>query len=303
MFPFFTGADIRNALRWNELIAAMENTLVEFSTGRFLQPVRSVITIEQDRRYFGLMPAVSPEFMGLKAVTFYPGNANTGIPTHMAIVLLFRTRTGEPLAAMDGTVITEMRTAAVSAAVTNRLASPESHILAILGSGVQAKAHLEALKHVRKIDEVRVWSPNPEHTARFARENGAIATGAESAVRGADVVVTATAATQPILKGEWLKPGAHVNAVGANRPSWRELDDRAMTNAIVVDSCEAALKESGDIILSGAQIYCEVGEIFAGLKRTPESQTTIFKSQGIAAEDIAAAQLVWHALGEKSDVD
>ena len=208
MLPFFSGADVRTALRWNELIAAMERTLAEFSTGKFLQPVRSVITIEQDRRYLGLMPAVSPEFMGLKAVTFYPANAGTGIPTHMAIVLLFRTRTGEPLAAMDGTVITEMRTAAVSAAVTTWLASPESHILAILGSGVQAKVHLEALKHVRKFDEVRVWSPNPEHAAHFAHENRAIATDAESAVRGADVVVTATAATQPILKGEWLKQGA-----------------------------------------------------------------------------------------------
>jgi ornithine cyclodeaminase/alanine dehydrogenase-like protein (mu-crystallin family) len=300
MLPFFSGADIRTALDWTELIAVMEKTLAEFSTGKFQQPVRSVITIEQDRRYFGVMPAVSAEFMGLKAVTFYPANADTGIPTHMAIVLLFRTRTGEPLAAMDGTVITEMRTAAVSAAVTNRLASPDSRILAILGSGVQARAHLAALKHVRKFDEVRVWSPNPEHAARFTRENGAIATDAESAVRGADVVVTATAATQPILKGEWLKQGAHVNAVGANRPSWRELDDRAMSNLILVDSREAALKESGDIIFSGTRIYCEVGEIFAGLKPAPVPQTTIFKSQGIAAEDIAAAQLVWRALVEKN---
>lgn len=296
MLPFFSAADVRAALRWNELIAAMEQTLADFSTGKFLQPVRSIMTIEQDRRYFGLMPAVSPEFMGLKAVTFYPANANTGIPTHMAIVLLFSTGTGEPLAAMDGTVITEMRTAAVSAAVTNRLASPGGHILAILGSGVQARAHLEALKHVRKFDEVRIWSPNPEHAARFARENGAMATEAESAVRGADVVVTATAATKPILKGEWLKQGAHVNAVGANRPSWRELDDCAMSKTILVDSREAAHKESGDIILSGATIYCEVGEIFAGLRHTPISQTTIFKSQGIAAEDVATAQLVWRVL-------
>src|ERR1051326_4084913 len=141
MLPFFNGADVRAALRWEDLIPAMEKTLAEFSTGQFLQPVRSVVTVEQDRRYFGLMPAVSPEFMGVKAVTFYPANANTTVPTHMAIVLLFRTTTGEPLAAMDGTVITEMRTAAVSAAVTKRLASAESHVLAILGSGVQAQAH------------------------------------------------------------------------------------------------------------------------------------------------------------------
>src|SRR5262249_9794478 len=120
--PYLSEAEIRATLRWPELIRAMENTLAEFSTGKFLQPVRNVITVEHDRKYFGIMPAVAPDFMGLKAVTFYPANANSGVPTHMAIVLLFDTTTGKPLAAMDGTVITEMRTAAVSAAVTNHLA-------------------------------------------------------------------------------------------------------------------------------------------------------------------------------------
>ena len=287
--------DVRAVLRWDELIAAMEAALAAFSRGRVLQPVRNMLTIEEGKRYLGIMPAVSDHAMGLKLVSFYPANAGTGVPTHMAMILLFRPDTGEPLAVMDGRLITEMRTAAVSAAVTRRLASPDSRILALLGSGVQAKAHLEALARVRDFDEVRVWSKTPEHAKRFAREHNARAMDAESAVRGADVVVTATAAREPVLKGAWLKPGAHVNAVGAPRPTWRELDDAAMASLLVVDSREAVLKESGDVILSKAPIHAEVGEIFDGSKQVPASETTVFKSVGIAAEDIAAARLVYDA--------
>ena len=146
---------------------------------------------------------------------------------------------------------------------------------------------------------MRVWSQTPAHAQRFAEEYGARATDAESAVRGADVVVTATTARQPVLKGAWLKPGAHVNALGAPRPSWRELDDDVMANAIVVDSREAALKESGDVILSEASIYAEAGEFFAGTKASPVSETTVFKSLGLAIEDIAAAKLVLERLSAK----
>ena len=292
-------ADVRAVLRWDELIAAMEAALAAFSRGSVLQPVRNMLTIEEGKRYLGIMPAVSDHAMGLKLVSFYPANAETGVPTHMAMILLFRPDTGEPLAVMDGRLITEMRTAAVSAAVTKRLASPDSRVLALLGSGVQAKAHLEALARVRDFDEVRVWSKTPEHAKRFARERNARAMDAESAVRDADVVVTATAAREPVLKGAWLKPGAHVNAVGAPRPTWRELDDAAMANLLVVDSREAVLKESGDVILSKAAIYAEVGEIFAGAKKVPASETTVFKSVGIAAEDIAAARLVYDAATQR----
>jgi ornithine cyclodeaminase/alanine dehydrogenase-like protein (mu-crystallin family) len=211
----------------------------------------------------------------------------------MAMVMLFRTETGEPLAVMDGRLITEMRTAAVSAAVTNRLAPADSHVLALLGSGVQAKAHLEALGQVRQFDEVRVWSKTPENAKRFAEKHRAKAMEAESAVRGADVVVTATSATEPVLMGAWLKPGAHVNAVGAGRPNWRELDDEVMANWLVVDSRDAATKESGDVILSGAKIRAEAGELFAGMISGPVRETTVFKSLGLAVEDIAAAELVY----------
>src|SRR5438046_4430453 len=145
---------IRSVLRWDQLIPAMEAALADFSRGRILQPVRNMLTIEEGRRYLGIMPAVSDEAMGVKLVSFYPGNAGTEIPTHLAMILLFRPDTGEPLAVLDGRLITEMRTAAVSAAVTKYLAAPDSRVLALLGSGVQAHAHLQALSRVRRFDEI-----------------------------------------------------------------------------------------------------------------------------------------------------
>ncbi|HWM45791.1 MAG TPA: ornithine cyclodeaminase family protein [Xanthobacteraceae bacterium] len=287
---------VGKALRYERLIDAMELALIAFSAGRVLQPVRSVLTIEEGRRYLGVMPAAAEDAMGLKLVSFYPANAGTGIPTHMAMILLFRAATGEPLAVMDGRLITEMRTAAVSAAVSRRLAPSDSRVLALLGSGVQAAAHVEALRHVHRFDEVRVFSPTRAHAERFAAEHGAVVMEAEEAVRGADVIVTATSSQAPVLRGAWLKPGAHVSAVGAVRPNWRELDDDAMANVLVVDSREAARQESGDVILSGARIEAEAGELFAGKTTIARERTTVFKSVGIAAEDLAAAQLVYDAV-------
>jgi ornithine cyclodeaminase/alanine dehydrogenase-like protein (mu-crystallin family) len=210
---------------------------------------------------------------------------------------------------MDGRLITEMRTAAVSAAATKLLAPPNSKVLAILGSGVQARSHAEALQLVRNFEEIRVWSPDKSHADQCAKEIGARATyakapaakskAAEEAVRDADVVVTATSSTTPVLKGTWLKPGCHVNAVGACRPDWRELDDDALHNVLFVDSREAAMKESGDVILSGANIYAELGEVFAGKIDNRANETTIFKSLGMAVEDIAAALLVYRSTTAK----
>ena len=291
MLRYIDEDEIRRLLRWDELIPAMEAALCAFSRGRVLQPVRNMLTIEEGKRYLGVMPAIAEDAMGAKLVSFYPGNADTGVATHHALIVLLRTDTGEPLAVMDGRLITEMRTAAVSAAATKHLAAPDARVLALLGSGVQARAHLEALTQVRRFEDVRVWSRTPAHARRFADAHGATAMDAEAAVRGADVVVTATAALSPILKGAWLKPGAHVNAVGAPRPTWRELDDEVMAHTLVVDSREAVRKESGDVILSKAEIFAEIGEIFAGLKAAPAG-TSVFKSVGIAIEDIAAARLV-----------
>ena len=190
-----TEEQIRPLLRWDDLIPTMESALAAFSEGRVIQPVRNMITIEEGRRYLGVMPAVAEAAMGLKLVSFYPGNAGTSVPTHLATILLFRPDTGQPLAVMDGRLITEMRTAAVSAAVTKYLSAPESRVLALLGSGVQAEAHLKALSRVRQFDEVRVWSRNPEHARSFAeRHNANAQPDARQAVLGADVVVTATSA-------------------------------------------------------------------------------------------------------------
>lgn len=292
---FLTEEQVRKHLRMADLIPAMEKALLDFSEGKATQPVRSVVKVEPPGGFLGLMPAHTPDGLGLKAVTFYPSNAERGIPTHMATIFLVDPETGTPLAIMDGRLITEMRTAAVSAAATKLLASSDAKVLAILGSGVQARSHVEALRLVRKFQETRVWSPTREHAERFAREIGAKATSAQEAVRGADVIVTVTNSKTPVLKGSWLKPGCHVNAIGACRPDWRELDDEAMSNVVLVDSREGAAKESGDVILSGTKIYAELGEALVGKVPLRASETTIFKSLGMAVEDIAAAMLVYRA--------
>jgi thiomorpholine-carboxylate dehydrogenase len=256
--------------------------------------VRQVISVDPPGGFYGMMPALTAEGLGQKIVTFYPPNAEKGIATHMALIVLNDPQTGEPLAVMDGRLITEMRTAAVSAAATKLLAPKNSKALAILGSGVQARSHFDALRLVRNFDDVRVWSPNRSHAESFAKEIGAEVMSAEDAVRGADVIVTATSSKMSILQGKWLKAGCHVNAVGACRPDWRELDDDAMRSSVVfVDSREATMKESGDVILSGAKIYAELGEVFAGKVPPRADETTIFKSLGMAVEDIAAALLVY----------
>lgn len=284
---------VRALLQWDALIAAMEDALAAFSAGKVRHPVRSIITIEENARFLGVMPAAGDDVMGAKLVSFYPANEDTEYPTHNGLIVLFDTRTGVPLAAMDGRLITEMRTAAVSAAVTKYLMPESPRTLALLGSGVQARAHVAALSRVARFDEIRVWSRNPEHAQRFAAECGALATDAQTAVCGADVVVVATSSRQPVLEGAWLQAGAHVNAVGANRRDWRELDDAAMRNTIVVDSRDAMVQESGDVILSGADIYAEAGELFAKAKPLPpRSATTVFKSGGLAVEDLYAAKLV-----------
>jgi ornithine cyclodeaminase/alanine dehydrogenase-like protein (mu-crystallin family) len=297
---FLSEEQVLHHLCMADLIPAMEKALIDFSGGKVTQPVRSVIKVDPPGGFLGLMPALTPDGLGLKAVTFYPSNVEHGIPTHMATIFLVDPQIGTPLAVMDGTLITEMRTAAVSAVATKFLASSEAKILAILGSGVQARSHIEALRLVRQFQEVRVWSPTREHAERLAREIGAKSMPAEEAVRGADVVVTATNSKTPVLKGAWLRPGCHVNAVGACRPDWRELDDEAMANVVFVDSREGALKESGDILLSHAEVYAELGEALASKVPSRANETTIFKSLGMAVEDIAAATLVYRAVTEES---
>jgi ornithine cyclodeaminase/alanine dehydrogenase-like protein (mu-crystallin family) len=278
-----------------EVIEAMEAALADFSRGRFVQPVRAVIPVEEHGGFLYVMPAYTGAGLGAKLVTLYP--ANVDVPTHNATILLFDPGTGAPLASLDGRLITEVRTAAVSAVATRHLARGDAAVLAILGAGVQAASHLEALRLVRELREVRVWSPT--RGPAFAREHGVTAAASgEEAVRGADIVVTVTTSRTPVLRGEWLAPGAHVNAVGAPRPDWRELDDGVMTRAtIYVDSRAAAEEESGDVraaLGAGREIAAEIGEVVGGSRpgRASDDEITLFKSLGMAVEDVATADLV-----------
>lgn len=269
----------------------MARALADLSAKRAVQPVRTIVPVADHRGFFGIMPAYNGA-LGAKLVTFYP--ENKGIHTHNGLIVLFRPETGEPIAVMDGRYITEMRTAAVSAVATDLLARHHTDVLAIIGSGVQARSHLEALRIVRHFREVRVWSPR--NAKRFADDNGiALAASAEDAVRGADVIAVVTGARSPVLFGRWVSDGAHINAVGANRPDWRELDDEILKRSrIYVESRESALVESGDLIAAGT-IVAEIGEVVIGdkLGRQTDNEITLFKSLGTAVEDIAAADLVY----------
>lgn len=294
MLPYLDEERVRSLLRVDELLPVMERALIDLSVGRIVQPARQMLKAPAANSYFAAMPAAGAVGMGAKLVSIYPGNTSLGLPTHLALILLFRPETGEPLAVLDGRLITEMRTAVVSAVATRALACSDAKVLAVLGSGVQAHSHVEALRSVRAFEEVRIWSRDREHAQRFAAEIGGRAMEAADAVRGADVVVTATAATAPILAGAWLKPGAHVNAIGWSGPNGRELDDAAMRdNVVIADSREGVIRESGDVLLSGAKIHADLGEILAGTVTVPEGATTVFKSVGMAVEDVAAAALVY----------
>jgi ornithine cyclodeaminase/alanine dehydrogenase-like protein (mu-crystallin family) len=285
---------VAQRLHYPDLIPAIAQALAALSSGKVVQPVRAVLPVAPHQGFFGVMPAYADGGaggLGAKLVTFYP--QNVGIHTHHALIVMFKAETGEPLAVMDGRLITEMRTAAASAVATQLLARADASVLAILGSGVQAKSHLAALRHVRAFKEVRVWSPR--NAPAFAQRHGvsAVATAPE-AVRGADVVVVAANATTPVLQGRWLSPGTHVNAIGATRPEWRELDDDLVTTArIFVDSREAALRESGDVIAARSELT-EIGAVVAGVApgRRTAQEITLFKSVGVAVEDVAAAALV-----------
>ena len=281
-----------------ELIPAMEQALIAFSAGRVAQPVRQMLAVEPHGGFFGAMPAAGEVGMGVKLVTFYPGNAERGLHTHLAMILLFDPETGEPLAVMDGRLITEMRTAAASAVATRALAAPDAAVLAVLGTGVQARVHVEALRLVRDFREVRIWGRTPERAAALAAELGAAAApSAEEAVRGADVVVTATSAMEPVLRGAWLGPRTHVNAVGWRGPhrpgAGRGRHAGRLRGGGFARGGAAGVR---DVLLSGAEVHAELGEILAGTKQVPPGMRTVFESVGMAVEDVAAARLVYDRL-------
>jgi ornithine cyclodeaminase/alanine dehydrogenase-like protein (mu-crystallin family) len=294
--------DVRAVLTYEELIPALRQAFMAYSAGLVQQPLRTVMRVTSDTGWFALMPAVykgqmGGGVMGAKLVTFFPGNAALAKHTHHAMIQLFRAETGEPLAVMNGRLITEMRTAATSAIAVDLLAAPEAKILAILGSGVQARSHLRAPAGVRDFSEVRVWSRTAENAKRFASEtNAQQAATVEAAVSGADVVLTLTSSVEPVLCGRWLKREALVCAVGAVTPDRRELDDEAMRGCVIVESREAGQKEPGDILHSGAKITAEIGELLNGATFDRGDRPVVFKSVGIAIEDIAAAKLVYERM-------
>jgi len=287
-------SDVRALLTMPDLIAAMETALTAFSAGTVVQPVRTVLEVGEQKAFFALMPSYVPSTpaLGAKLVTLYESNTARGLRKHLATIVMLDPETGALAAIVDGRYITEARTAAVSAVSVKKLARENSAVLAILGSGVQARSHLEALSHVRKFREVRAWSPTKRNLETFASETGAVAAESpEAAVRGADVIVIAASSHTPILANDWVGRGAHVVSVGATRSTQQEMDPALVARArLFVDSRAAALKESGDVIPFGdSHIVAELGE--ARATRTYQDEITIFKSLGLAVEDVVAAHL------------
>ena len=305
-----TEQDVRRVLPMADLIQAMSGALSGFSGGQVTQPVRTVLEVGPERAYFGVMPAVinNPSAMGAKLVTVYAGNLHRGVTSHLATIILMDPSTGALVALLDGRYITEARTAAVSALSVDTLARADATRLAIIGSGVQATSHLEAIRLIRKISDVRVWSPNPAHCEEFA-DTARLHTGlpvsavpdTSSAVTDADIVVLVTSSPVPVVRDEDIAPGTHIVAVGACRPTQREMPSALVARSrLFVDSREAALVEAGDIVLpmkEGAfgadHIAGELGAVILGQLdgRRSKEEVTLFKSLGMAVEDVVAAQL------------
>jgi len=299
---FLDNNAVRRLLSLDALLPAIEQALINLSAGHVTQPLRTVFELAEPGSLLFVKPALVGDALATKLITQVPGNPARGLPTMIATLLLLDPATGVPLAVMDATWLTELRTAAVSAVATRALRDSTPKRLAILGSGALARSHALALAAVVPLRDVRVWSPTQANAERCAADiGGHAAPSAEAAVREADIVVTVTNASTPVLLGRWLKPGALVHAVGAPRPGWRELDDEAMANFVIADNRHAAENESGDVILSGARVACEIGEVLAGKVAVPAGATVIFKALGQAVEDAVAAQLVYAAACAERD--
>ena len=305
---FLNERDVHEQFEMRSAVPLMREALTTLARGDAVLPLRSMVKLPDGSGILGLMPGYlgAPQSFGLKVVTVMPGNHGTGYESHQGVVMLFGVAHGEPLAVIDATAITEIRTAAVSGAVTQALARADASDLAILGSGAQARSHLAAMAVARQLRRVRVWSRTPANAARFAREQGprfgvAIEVCADpaAAVRGADLVCTTTSSSTPVLKGEWLSPGAHVNAVGACFANSRELDAQAVARSrFFTDRRESCLAEAGDFRLArdegaitDAHLLGEVGDVLAGklAGRASAADVTVFESLGIAVEDLASA--------------
>ncbi len=304
--------DVARLLTMEACIEVMADALRATSQGGAVLPLRSMVWMPDRTGMIGLMPGFLERSeqgvgtLGLKVVSIFPGNHAAGYDSHQGVVMLFDTRYGSPLAIMDASSITAIRTAACSGVATRALARDDAGDLAILGSGVQARTHLAAMRAVRTLRRVRVWSRTAANAERFAAESPVpveVMPTARAAVDGADLICTTTATREPILEGAWLAPGAHINAVGACFATSRELDTAAVARSrLVVDRRESALHESGDFLLArrdGAigddHILGELGDLLLGrfAGRRAADDITLFKSLGIAIEDLASAHYIY----------
>jgi len=305
-------AQVTELLPMEECIGVMETVLRTLASGGAQLPLRAAIAVPgTGGGLFCWMPAQlsDPPALGLKLISVFPSNDGTPLDSHQGVVFLVDPGTGAPLAMMDASSITGIRTAAVSAVATRALAREDASDLAILGSGVQARSHLEAMLAVRKLRRVRVWSPSPQRLAgfvRWAKQRLGVAAEAvqdpREAVLGADLICTTTASSNPVLLGEWLADGAHINAVGSSIPTARELDSAAVARTrMFVDRRESAVSEAGDYLIplrEGAiterHLLGELGDVLLGKipGRTGAGDITLFKSLGVAVEDLASAHHV-----------
>jgi alanine dehydrogenase len=308
--------DVRAVLSMDDLIVAMEVALDQFSAGGVRQPLRSVLDVGDGHAFYGVMPAFisQPPALGTKLVSVYHSNAALGLPSHLATIVLLDPETGALQSVMDGRYITEARTAAVSAASAKHLAKKDARVLAVLGSGVQARSHIEALSRVRPIAEIRVWGRDPEHVRTLLRDLNdrppfqaqvrlEAAASPEAAAAGADIIALVTASREPVLARGAVAAGVHICAVGACRPDQREMDTALVRDArVFVDSRAGALAEAGDIVIpikegafDASHLAGELGDVFGGRipGRRNDAEITIFKSLGMAVEDVAAARLAY----------
>ncbi len=301
--PFLDESAVAKALSMAELIPRMRQAMIDYSAGRIEQPARRILDVAAHGGHFGGMPAVSPDAVGAKLVTIYPGNVDKGLEAHMALIVLFDPETGEPMVTMDGTLITKLRTAAVTAAFVDAVAPADVRTLAVLGAGAQAKSHLGAMRQIRDFDDIRIWNRTPANAEALAERTGARVTRCEDAVRDADVVIAATSATSPVFDGTWLKPGAKVASVGWASADEGELDKETMSQVVIVDSREGVLVESGNVRQHEARIHAELGELLAGTKTVADDDTVVFESIGMACQDLAAAALVMKSQHPQSGPD
>ena len=301
-------ATVPTLLPMDQCMSVMAEALATLARGGAVVPLRPMLRLPDQSGILGMMPAYidSPKSLGVKLITVFNANHGTRYDSHQGVVLLFEAEHGSLVAIIDASSVTAIRTAAVSGVATRLLARADARDLCILGSGVQAHTHLEAMLLARPLRRVRVWSRNPDHARSFARvasERHQIAVeatlSARVAVEGAEIVCTTTSSREPVLCGEWLSPGAHLNVVGSSVASAREVDSAAVGRSrLFVDRRESALNEAGDILIpmrdgafDASHIRAELGEVLIGTHRGRESDSdiTLFKSLGLAVEDVAAA--------------